>query len=238
MTTNNTRIISTGNEELDAKLAGGIPFPSLIIIEGDHGAGKSVVTQQFIFGALKSSLKVIVVTTELTSIGYIKHMEQVGFPVLDYYVEGRLTVYTTQLPWITWSPELSRFLLPITSNYMILNIDQYDVFVIDSLSHLITYAKPSEILDFFKILRRITDKGKLIIVTIHPNTVQEELLTRARAICDGYIRLKNAVVGGRPVKIMNVVKLKGAPTIFESNITFDVDPAFGIKIIPLALAKA
>ena len=238
MAAENIRIISTGNEELDTKLAGGIPFPSLIVIEGDHGTGKSVVAQQFIYGALRSSLKVIVVTTESTTIGYIKRMEQAGFPILDYYIMGKLTIYSTQIPGIKWAREISRLLLTLTSNYMVLKIDHYDVFVIDSLSHLATYSGPNEVLDFFTTIRQITDRGKLIIITIHPGTIKEDLLTRIRAVCDGYFRLRNAVVGGRYVKIMNIVKLKGAPTVFDSNITFDVDPAFGIKLIPIALAKA
>ena len=238
MAVEDIRLISTGNEELDIRLAGGIPFPSLIVIEGDHGTGKSVVTQQLIFGALKSSLKVIVVTTESTTMGYIKRMEQAGFPILDYYIMGRLTVYTTQLPGIKWTHEFSRLLPAITSNYMVLKMDRYDVFVIDSFSHLATYSQPNEVLDFFTTTRQIVDKSKLIITTIHPGTIKEDLLTRIRAMCDGYFKLKNAVVGGRFVKIMNIVKLKGAPTVFDSNITFDVDPAFGVKLIPIALAKA
>ena len=42
------RIISTDNEEVDRQLGGGLPVPSLVLIEGDHGTGKSVVTAQFI----------------------------------------------------------------------------------------------------------------------------------------------------------------------------------------------
>jgi flagellar protein FlaH len=44
-------------------------------------------------------------------------------------------------------------------------------------------------------------------------------------------------MGGRQLKVMNIIKLKGAPTVFENMITFDVDPAFGIKLVPMALAK-
>jgi len=37
---------------------------------------------------------------------------------------------------------------------------------------------------------------------------------------------------------MNIVKLKGVPSVFENTITFEIDPAFGIKLVPMALAKA
>jgi len=38
-------VVPTGNEELDMRLGGGIPCPSLLIIEGDHGSGKAVLSQ-------------------------------------------------------------------------------------------------------------------------------------------------------------------------------------------------
>ena len=63
-------------------------------------------------------------------------------------------------------------------------------------------------------------------------------MTRARAVADVYFTLNTSGVGGRQVRVLNVVKMKGAPVTPSSTITFDVDPAFGIKIIPLALAKA
>ena len=78
----------------------------------------------------------------------------------------------------------------------------------------------------------------MIIMTLHEKVLREDLATRARAICDGYIKLKVATVGGRTVKVMEIIKLKGAPATFDSTITFDVDPAFGIKLVPIALAKA
>ncbi|MEM4827738.1 MAG: ATPase domain-containing protein, partial [Desulfurococcaceae archaeon] len=46
----NVKVVSTGNEELDQKLAGGLPIPSLIVVEGEHGSGKTVLVQQFIYG--------------------------------------------------------------------------------------------------------------------------------------------------------------------------------------------
>jgi Predicted ATPases involved in biogenesis of archaeal flagella len=46
-------ILSTGNSELDKKIADGLPLQSLTLIEGENDTGKSVLTQQIIWGALK-----------------------------------------------------------------------------------------------------------------------------------------------------------------------------------------
>ena len=40
--------IPTDNEEVDRQLGGGIPTPCLMMIEGEHGTGKSALAAQFI----------------------------------------------------------------------------------------------------------------------------------------------------------------------------------------------
>ncbi len=231
------RTISTGNEELDTKLGGGLPFPALIVVEGQHGAGKSVLVQQFVYGALKSSLRVIVVTTETTTVGYVRGMINVGFDVLDMYVRGRLTVYSTHIPRVWWVPSTGRDLLSLTLNHVISAMDRYDVYVIDSFSVLVKGSKTEDVANFLTVAKRLVDKEKLILLTLHAGDIAEALHSGLKAIADGYIELKNAEMGGRSLKLMNIIKLKGASTVFENIITFDVDPAFGIKLIPMALAK-
>jgi flagellar protein FlaH len=63
-------------------------------------------------------------------------------------------------------------------------------------------------------------------------------MIRARSVCDGYIRLRAFEIGGMLIMAMEVVKLRGALGPVDSVIAFDIDPAFGIKVLPLSLAKA
>lgn len=233
----NTNTISTGNEELDQKLAGGLPLPSLIVVEGEHGSGKSVLVQQFIYGALKSGLRVVVVTTETTTVGYVRSMVNVGFNIVDAYLKGKLVIYSTQIPRIKWVSSTSRDLLGLTLNHMVNSIERYDMYVIDSFSILVEGSKLEDIINFLTISKRIVDRGKLLILTLHPGEILEAIYVNLKAIADGYIVLKNVEMGGRALKAMNIIKMKGTPTVFENVITFDVDPAFGIKLVPMALAK-
>ena len=52
------QILSTGNSELDKKIADGLPLESLTLIEGENDTGKSVLTQQIIWGAMKQGFSV------------------------------------------------------------------------------------------------------------------------------------------------------------------------------------
>lgn len=232
-----TRIITTGNSELDVKLAGGLPVPALIVIEGEHGTGKTVLVQQFVQGALLSGLKVIVITTDATALGYIRQMINVGFKVLDYYIKGYLSVYSSRIPRVKWAETTGKTLLELAQSHVVRCANKYDVYVIDSFTTLIKGAKAEDVSNFLTIVKRLVDRGKSFIISIHPEGLDRETHLFLKAIADGYIELKNVEMGGRFMKAMNIIKLKGAPTVYNTTITFEIDPAFGIKIVPMALAK-
>lgn len=232
------RILPTGNEELDRKLPGGLPFPLLLLIEGGHGTGKTVLTQQFVYGALKQGLKSVVITTETTVKDYLSKMKSIKMDVSIFFIKSYLKIYSTQILGVRWTKSTASRVLPILNDWILEKMSSYDVLAIDSFSHLAIYSSPSQVMEFFNTIRNVTDKGKLVIITLHDGVLREDLATRARATCDGYFKLGSATIGGKTFKILNVVKLQGAPMIFDSKISFDVDPAFGIKIVPIALAQA
>ena len=67
-------VLTTGKADIDRKIDDGIPLRSLTLIEGEHDSGKSVFTQQIIWGAMKQGLSVYLFTTESTSKSFIKQM--------------------------------------------------------------------------------------------------------------------------------------------------------------------
>lgn len=231
-------VISTANEELDNRLGGGIPIPSLLLIEGDHGTGKSVFVQQIAYGALKEGLKVFYVTTESTVREFILQTKRVSIDISRYFLKGLLNIYPVHIEGAKWAKTTAKYLLHIVGRYMQRTVDQWDVFILDSFSVLAVYATKSIVLDFLTLAKNIVSQGKVIILVIHPSALPEEIMIRARSICDGYIKLRAFEIGGRIIKAMEIVKLRGALGPVDNMIAFDVDPAFGIKILPLSVARS
>ena len=58
-----------------------LPNRSLIMLQGEVGSGKSLVSQRFVHGLLHNDVKVLVITTELTTRGWIEQMESIGYGV-------------------------------------------------------------------------------------------------------------------------------------------------------------
>ena len=231
-------VVSTGNEELDTRLGGGIPVPSLIIVEGDHGTGKSVFVQQIAYGFLKSGLVVYYITTESTVKELLLQSKRVSLDMTSYFLKGKLKVFPVHIEGAKWAKNIARILLQIVSRFMTNTVNDWNLFILDSFTVLAVYANISAVLNFLTVARNLVAQDKVILLAIHPGALSDDIMIRARSICDGYIRLRIYEVGGMILKAMEVVKLRGALGPVDSIIAFDVDPAFGIKILPLSLAKA
>jgi flagellar protein FlaH len=70
-------ILKLNNPKLDRKM-GGLPLPSLTIIEEANDSGKSVLAQQIAYGALTAGKRVIFITTEDTAKGLLTNMERLN----------------------------------------------------------------------------------------------------------------------------------------------------------------
>ncbi len=230
--------VSTSNEEVDRQLGGGLPLPSLILIEGEHGSGKSALTAQFMKGLLDSRNKVLFITTESTIKEYITKMKMITYNFSRHFLRNNLLILAIQLDGITWSEKLSRYLLPVISKYMNMSSHKYNVAVIDSLSLLTMHSNQDVTMDFFTECKRLVSNGISIIITVHPHAISEEVGLRMRSTCDGYVRLSTANIAGKSVKLAEIVKLHGSSSQVSSQFSFDVDQTFGIKIVPISLANA
>ncbi|MCK5140490.1 MAG: flagellar accessory protein FlaH, partial [Thermodesulfovibrionia bacterium] len=60
---------------------------------------------------------------------------------------------------------------------------------------------------------------------------------RIRSICDAHLHLKIEEAGNQLIKMIEVAKIRGAQKSTGNIISFDVDPGFGLRIIPISKAQ-
>ena len=231
------QILPTGNEEFDLKLGGGLVYPAFIVIEGEHGTGKTALALQFLQGALRAGLRSVVFTSETRSSDYVLKAESSGFPISSYYIRGLLRVYSIQYPGDLTRSAADAIALRLTRALRALQ-GSVELVVIDSVSYFGSVASEPLLNRLIYTLRGITMSGVGVIATVHKDSLPPIVTTELKASADGYLRLAPAVIGGRRLKVLSVVKLRGAPPGIESTISFDVDPAFGIKIVPIMVSQA
>jgi len=229
------RFISTGSTEIDKKMGGGIPEGSLILIEGQSNAGKSVVTQQFIDGALESGCRCVLYTTENTPRSLFRQMDSLALDVTDYFLLGAFNVYPVPGA-MTADAAQSAF------DRMIQHLSQlhgkFDIVFIDSITSFVSQVPEMVTLAFLSNLKQFCDENMTIFMTIHSYTFDEAMFIRMRSICDAHLRLRVEEVGDQLVKVLEVAKVRGAEKTTGNIITFDVEPGLGMRIVPISKAKA
>ncbi len=226
-------ILTSGNGEMDDKMGGGIPAGSLTLIEGANDTGKSVLTQQLMWGVLQQGFSLATYTTENSIKSLLKQMDSLSLDISDYFAFGALKIYPIHVEGVEWGEDVP-FL-----DYIVADVKakQAEIILIDSLTVFVSDTSDSAILNFFAACKNICDSGKTVLITAHTFAFGEEMLTRVRSICDAHISLKKEEVGEKLVRTMEVAKIRGAKKTTGNVIAFEVDPAFGLRIIPISRIK-
>ena len=227
-------VISAGAEDVDRTLGGGIPYRTLMLIEGQSASGKSTLAQQLVWGALGSGEKAAVYTTEQTVHSFLRQTTSLGLDVRDYFLMDLLHIYPISIAPDAAAPEV----LFEALRRHIMNQKDCRVILVDSLSTFVSSTGGDQIQGFFNGCKSLCDEGKVVICTVHTDAFEPSILTRVRSICDAHLRLEVGKVGGRLQKTIEVAKIRGADSSTGNISGFEIDPGLGIRIVPISIARA
>lgn len=225
-----SKMIPTGNGDLDNKMGGGVPVGSLTLIEGDSGAGKSVLSQQMMHGCLVEGYRVSLFTSENAVKSLVKQMRSLNLDIMDYLLLSKLRVFPIE------TSRLGRE-APSTLLQAMRRGRGRDMIFVDSLTSSIPRSSDEEVLGFFEDCKRLCGDGTTVIAIVHSHGLTGELLTRIRSLCDAHLRLRTEEVGNKLVKTLEVTKVRGADQTTGNIISFEVEPGWGIRVIPINKAK-
>lgn len=222
-------VVSTGNLEIDNKMGGGIPLGSLTMIEGDSHSGKSVLAQQMIWGSLHGGFQLSLFTTENTVKSLVTQMQSLNIDVLDFLLLNKFRVYPMEVARLEGA-------LGVLLQAVKAERDRDMVFV-DSLTPCIVHTPVDEVLGYFEECKRLCSNGMTIIAIIHSHAVGRDLLVRIQSLCDAHLRLRTEEVGERLIKTMEVSKVRGASKRTGNIVSFEIEPDWGMRIIPISKAQ-
>jgi len=228
-------VLLTGRSEIDKKVDDGIPLRSLTLIEGEHDSGKSVFTQQVVWGGMRQGLNIDIISSETTPQNFLTQMEAMKLDISDYYAWG----YVRLFPLVVDGMDLEKEDMEELLQKLLLHIRETpaQVIIIDSLTLFTEHTTSEVIIDFFTECKNLCDRGKTVFVSLHPYAFDEDSLVRIRAICDVILTLKRALMGDKYLMVLEVVKIRGAHKSRENVVSFEVIPGYGMKIIPISVAK-
>ncbi|MDI3476086.1 MAG: archaeal flagellar protein FlaH [Thermococcaceae archaeon] len=219
--------IQIPNDELHRRLGGGIPSGSIILIEGDRGTGKSIFAQRLLYGFLKNGYTATYVSSQYTTVDFIRQMESLGYGIIEELIKRRL-LFVSTYPLFASLTDREKFLPRFMSEH---RLWEPDVIIVDSLSPFISFRVDDELIkEFSTHLKRMSSLGKVILMTVNPSEAEPEFLKILEEASTMLIRLSVKVFGGDLKNSATIVKYNNAEGIFQRIIPFRVEPKVGFIV--------
>lgn len=231
------------HDRLNKELGGGIPRGSIVLMEGDYGAGKSAISQRFTYGFCQEESSVCFLSTELTIGGFLDQMHSLSYDVVDHLLDERLLFLHADLDSggvLSGGSGESRMDL-LTRLMEAETMWTADVIVIDTFDAILRNDPTFEALirkneerqaalEIISFFRDMISAGKIIVLTVDPSTVDGDAIGPFRAIADVFIELEMIEVGNDVRRQISVKRFAGMGEQVGDTIGYSVRSGTGIVI--------
>lgn len=225
--------ITLETDELHRRIGSKIPAGSLLLIEGEDGAGKSIVSQRLIYGFLVNGHSVTYVSSELTTKDFINQMRSINYRVGTY-------LHVKKLLFIPMFPTTGR-VVPredfLDRLMRARRLFENEVIVIDTLNSLIVekFSK-GDIFALISFLKKIINMDKLVVITVDPTMFDANVLRILRSVCDIHFKLNLKVIEGSIKRSITINRFRGGVKQVSQAIGFRVEPRIGFVMEISAIA--
>jgi flagellar protein FlaH len=243
MSSNHFPIGLTDHDRLEKELGGGIPKGSIVLVEGDYGAGKSVLSQRFAYGFNTEGVVTTLVSTELGVKGFLDQMNSLAYDMVKPLINEEVLFIPAEIDAAgTLSggddderKELLKRMMGAETMW------DADVIIIDTFDAILRNDPKFEALvreneerqaalEIISFFRDLTTKGKTIVLTVDPSTVDEEAIGPFRSIADVYLELEMVEVGNDVRRNIFVKRFAGMGQQVGDTVGFSVRSGIGIVI--------
>ena len=203
-----------------------LPNRSLFVVQGIVGAGKSLIAQRLVHGMLENGTKILVITTELTTRGWIEQMESIGYGVTEHIRDGQLMIFSR---FGTIAESRSDVGLEQVLNSEA--ISQADVVILDSASALMPDdLDDQQRFEMMQKLRKISSEGRSIMLCVDPDEMDHKLLHSMRASSEVVLDLSTALIGGDLKRNIVVTRFLRAAGPVQTSVGWRVEPSMGFIV--------
>ncbi|ADE03231.1 ATPase domain-containing protein [Haloferax volcanii] len=234
----------SGHDRLEKELGGGIPKGAIVLIEGDYGAGKSVLSQRFSYGLCDEETVVTLVSTELGVRGFLDQMHSLSYDIVKHLLDEQILFLQAEidssgaLSGASSQEERKQLLRRLMDAETLWDAD---VIIIDTFDAILRNDPQFEALvrqnderqaalEIISFFRELTTKGKTIIITVDPSSVDEGSIGPFRSIADVYFELEMVEVGNDVRRNIFVKRFAGMGQQVGDRVGFSVRSGIGLVI--------
>ena len=198
-----------------------------MLLEGDRGTGKSIFAQRLLYGFLMNGYRISYVSSQYTTVEYIRQMFSLGYDVVPFLIRKRL-VFVSLYPLLTGVSEKKKFLSRLLGEP---RLWETDVVIIDSFSSLLSREQDlGAVRNFLMYIKKLASLDKVIILTVNTEEIDKESLFILEEAATMLVRLQLKVFGGDLKNSAIIVKYNNAKRVFQKIIPFRVEPKVGLVV--------
>ena len=212
-------------DSLSDSLGKFLPRRSLYIVTGNIGAGKSLIAQRLAFGLVANGVRTTMVTTELTTTGWLEQVNSLGYPLSDATESGNFTL-------------LSRFGVisdevegPVTIEEILDSepMQHADISIIDRASSIIENYEgtPDE---FLSRLRSFCSEDHSLMLLLDPEEISSEMMRILSSSAEVALDMRTSEIGGGLSRILAVTRFLRAAGPVQPRIGWRVEPSMGFIV--------
>jgi len=231
-------------DRLNKELGGGIPPGSIVLVEGEYGAGKSAMSQRFTYGLCEEGTMVTMLSTELTVGSFLEQMHSLEYDMVDHMLDEDILFLHAAIgdSKNTFTQDEEEDRKELLRRLMEAEVMwESDVIIIDTFDAILRNDPKFEALvrqneerqaalEIISYFRDIIADGKVIILTVDPTTLDEEAIGPFRSIADVFLELEMVEVGQEVRRQINVLRFAGMGEQVGDTIGFSVRSGTGIVI--------
>ena len=216
-------------DSLGQSLGTAIPNRALVIVSGGIGSGKSIIGQRMSFGMTANDIKVSLVTTELTTRGWLEQVASIGYFMEKRIDDGDFHLMSS-FGVIAEQAEDPVDLLELLESPA---LKAAEVVIIDRASQMIPAIEGPVLLS---TLRQYTAQGRTLFLMIDPEEMDSKLLRELKNSAEVVLDMMTSVVGGQLVRTLCVTRFLRAAGPVTERIGWKVMPEMGFIVDITAVA--
>ena len=198
-------------DSFEALLGGGFPMGSIVLMEGEEGSGKTLLSWRICYGALKNDHSVTYISSEHTTRSFIHHMCSLDYDPLKYLIDGSLLF----IPKATLKGIAKA---PLENLLRKREVAAAEIIILDMPG-----LKGEEVAKIYSILKRLTWYRKSIILACNNDG-------GLRNEADIYLKISRVIGEAGNTHGIDIVRFSGTRQRFTDTIQFRVEPGVGFVL--------
>ena len=241
-----SRHCTTGIQELDQKLGGGIPIGDTVLMVGSSGSGKTTLCMQFLANGAKQGERGVFFTITEPLFKLTKNLQNFEFYDKKLIESGTINLIDLRIISERLGLDAEKYTLEDAGALLdVLNdiANELNVkrLVIDSITALCYRLQTKEMIrDFiFKLGSSLAAMNCTTILTseVPPNVIQYSQYGIEEFIADGILFLGDVERKGDLIRTLQIIKMRGTPHS-RTKSAMSISSKNGIELIPLLKSRA